>query len=311
MEKLKAVDAEAYAHEGMAEEEPKYLRRQKPVQIKQRKFGKRAWRLYFRILVIAVVTTASAATLYAVGDFLLTSRRMALVRPQQVEISGTQYVSRASVLEVFSADRGKSLLRVPLDERRRQLEAMPWVERATVRRALPNRIQVEVVERVPVAFLRQGTELALLDENGVILEKPIEGDFNFPVVAGISATMPIEARTRRMKMFGDFLQQIDLAKPGASAKVSEVDLSDATDVHATITGMSGGETEAPIAVHFGDRDFQAKFRLLLDNIAQWRETAGRVESVDLRFSREVVVNPESTTPSAKKIKVRESGKGRH
>jgi len=32
---------------------------------------------------------------------------------------------------------------------------------------------------------------------------------------------------------------------------------------------------------------------LLDNIAQWRATAGRVESVDLRFSREAIVNPDS------------------
>jgi hypothetical protein len=55
-----------------------------------------------------------------------------------------------------------------------------------------------------------------------------------------------------------------------------------------------GQTEAPLVVHFGDSDFEAKYRTLIENIGQWRATAGRVESVDLRFSREAVVNPEST-----------------
>jgi hypothetical protein len=52
------------------------------------------------------------------------------------------------------------------------------------------------------------------------------------------------------------------------------------------------EDQVPVQVHFGDGDFGNKYRLLLDNIGQWRASAGRVESVDLRFARQVVVNPE-------------------
>jgi hypothetical protein len=48
-----------------------------------------------------------------------------------------------------------------------------------------------------------------------------------------------------------------------------------------------------LLVHFGNKDFESKFRILLENISQWRATAGRVDSVDLRFSKQVVVNPES------------------
>ena len=60
---------------------------------------------------------------------------------------------RASVLEIFAPDRGHSVLRIPLDERRRQIEAIPWVEQATVRRALPeSRFEVEIIERTPDRF---------------------------------------------------------------------------------------------------------------------------------------------------------------
>ena len=60
-----------------------------------------------------------------------------------------------------------------------------------------------------------------------------------------------------------------------------------------MTSGDWGQTETPLLVHFGDSDFEGKYRTLLDNIGQWRATAGRVESVDLRFSREAVVNPEN------------------
>ena len=69
-------------------------------------------------------------------------------------------------------------------------------------------------------------------------------------------------------------------------------MADAQDLRAASPACLALKTKRPSQVHFGDGDFVAKYRLLLDNIGQWRASAGRVESVDLRFSRQVVVNPE-------------------
>ena len=312
-----AMDAQAFPPEVVVDEEPRYLRRQKPVEIKRRKFGKKAWKLYFRVAFWVIAGAAAAWLLYGIASFLFASPQMALIHPQQVMISGTQNISRAAVLDLFGADRGHNVLLIPLEERRRQLESMPWIQRATVRRALPNLIQVEIVERVPVAFLRQGSELAMIDADGIILDRPVEGDFNFPVVTGINTQLPREDRSQRMEMFVNFLREIDRAHSGASGQVSEVDLSDAHDVRATIAGLPGTAASAatdaaapdqsrgndPIVVHFGDKDFQTKYQTLTENIAQWRSVAGRIESVDLRFNREAVVNPgpSATTHKAKPV----------
>ncbi len=192
LKKLRTIDTDAYPQEALAEEEPRYLRRQKPVEIKRRKFGKKAWKTYFRVSLVVVALATVAGTIFAAADFLLTSPRMALASPSQVELSGNHFVSRASVLEIFAADRGRSVMRIPLAKRRAQIEQLTWVEHATVRRALPNRIQVDVVERTPVAFLREGSNLFLVDGQGQILDRPLEGDFHFPVVTGISEAMPRE-----------------------------------------------------------------------------------------------------------------------
>lgn len=298
MAKLKKIEADAYPREVLAEEEPRYLRRQRPVEIKRRKFGKKAWKGYFRVAMIAVIVAVCAGALFAVGEFLLTSPAMALTSPSQVDLSGNHFVTRASVLEIFSPDRGRSVLRIPLAKRREEIEALSWVERATVRRALPNRIEVEIVERTPIAFLRDGTDLFLVDKAGMILDRPLEADFRFPVVTGVNSAMSREDRARRMQLMNDFMSQIRQVRPDAADSVSEIDLSDANDVRATFAGLqaAGGAVPGALLVHFGDGDFHDKFQVLLNNIGQWEVAAGRVASVDLRFEREVVVNPENPAP---------------
>ena len=307
------MDADAYPQEVLADEEPKYLRRQKPLEIKRRKFGKKAWKTYLRVTFWGVIALAAAATSYALGRYLLVSPEMALIHSDQVQVAGNQYVPRGRVLEIFAADRNRSVLRIPLNERRRQLETIPWVEQATVRRALPNRIEVEIAERTPIAFLRDGNNLALVDVHGVILDRPLKANFHFPVITGIGADMPIEDREPRMQMFAGFSQQVESARAGAMDQVSEVDLTEAKDLRATISGLqvvntsagaaandAWGDADAPIVVHFGDSDFQSKYLTVLNDIGQWRAAAGRVESVDLRFSGEAVVNPDRTLLALKK-----------
>jgi len=304
-----AAEQDAIPQEVVADEEPRYLRRQKPLEVRRRKFGKRTWPAYRRALVAGACLLAGGFVLYEVGGFFLFSPRVTLQSFDQIEVTGNRYVSRQAVVERFSRDVGKSVLRIPLDNRRQNLESVPWVDHAIVSRILPNRIRVEIVERVPVAFLRTGTDVALIDAQGVILDRPLEGDFHFPVLSGISDSMPANQRALRLGLYTDLLRGMDDVKPGASDHVSEVDLADATDIRATLAGLAqigiaGLEDQGPLLVYFGNKDFESKFRVLVDNIAQWRATAGRVESVDLRFSKQVVVNPESRDTAARDVKSR-------
>ncbi len=305
MEKLKAANIDAYPQEVLADEEPKYLRRQKPLEIKRRKFGKKAWKSYARWSVVGAGVLAAAGISYMLGHFLLASKEMALERPAQIKLAGAHYVPMSNILEIFRADRNRSVLRIPLDERRRQIESIPWVEQASVLRALPNRIEVEITERTPIAFLREGGTLALIDAHGVILDRPLKGDFHFPVVTGISQDMPLEDREQRMRLFAAFTQQIESARAGSIDQVNEVNLTEAKDVCATIAGLQGNApvgadssaqwtaNSAPLIVHFGDTDFRDRYTALISEIGKWNAAKGLLHSVDLRFAGEAVTVPES------------------
>ena len=279
------------------DDEPRYLRRQKPAEIRKRK-QRRDWRHYARIAawVCAGLVVVAGATLAA--RFALYSPRVVLASLDQIEVRGNQFVPRSAILERFAQDQGLSVLRIPLAERRLALENIAWIERASVQRILPNGIRVEVAERTPVAFLRSGTELGLIDAQGVLLERPLEGEFAFPVVTGISELTPAPERRKRMQSFVQFLKDAEAARPGGAGQISEVDLSDPTDLKAVVAGIpelaaGGGDAQESVLIHFGDGDFATKYKLFTENLAEWRASVGRVVSVDLRFARQVVVNPET------------------
>jgi cell division protein FtsQ len=288
-----AAEADSYRPELIGDDEPRYLRRQKPVEIRRKKFSGRGWPFYRRVLVLGFAGVASVTVAVYGMQFLLYSPTM-LLKPEQIELNGNRIVSREAVLQQFVHDRNRSVLRVPLDARRSQLEQIPWVESASVQRILPNRLRIELTERTPVAFTRNGNELALIDAHGVILDRPRDEDLHFPIVTGVSEELPRDQREKRMQTYEEFLKDADLVRAGSSDRVSEVDLSNPKDLRVVMTGLASANDAQAVTIHFGSGEFTGKYKMLVDNFSQWQANAGRVQSIDLQYSRQVVVNPDTS-----------------
>jgi cell division protein FtsQ len=300
---VSAADAESYRPELLGEDEPRYLRRQKPLEIRRKKFTGRSWSFYRRALVCGVVGIAGLTVATVIARFLLYSPQVLLLKPSQVELVGNRIVNREAVLQQFARDRGHSVLAIPLDKRRSALEELSWIESASVQRILPNRIRVEITERTPIAFLRNGTELALIDAHGVILDRPHGEDLQFPIMTGLPENMPREERGKRMQTYQEFLKDIDLVRAGSSDRVSEIDLANSKDLRAVMTGIAGANDAQAVTIQFGQGDFAAKYRMVIENFAQWQASNGRVRSIDLQYSRQVILNPDtSATTTAAKTK---------
>ncbi len=289
-----AADAESYRPELLGEDEPRYLRRQKPVEIRRRKFAGQSWSFYRRVLVFGTIAIAGIAAAGAAGQFLWSSPQVALLKPDQVELAGNRIVSREAVLQQFARDRGHSVLRIPLDARRTALEELPWVESASVQRILPNHIRVELTERTPIAFLRNGTELALIDAHGVILDRPRGENLQFPIVTGLSESMARDERARRMQTYQEFVKDVDLVRAGSSDRVSEIDLANPKDLRVVMTGIASPSDPQAVTIQFGQSDFAGKYRMVVENFAQWQASNGRVRSIDLQYSRQVILNTDTS-----------------
>ncbi len=241
--------------------------------------------------IVAGVTSmlclgAVAASALKASEYLTRSANFRIPASRNIEIDGNSHLTRAQMLSVFGEDIEHNIFRVPMEQRRAQLEAMPWIEHATVMRLLPNRIRVHVEERVPIAFARQGGSIGLVDANGVLLDVPPDapGSYAFPVVAGIRAEDSPAARAERMKLYAAFARDMDSDGKGSSTQFSEIDLSDPEDVKALVPD---GNSE--VLVHFGTENFLARYRKYQDHIVEWRSQYPRLSSVDMRYERQVVL----------------------
>jgi len=292
-----AADQERYRPELVADDEPRYLRRQKPVEIRRKKFGGKSWSFYRSMFVWTLVGIVLVALAVVVGRFLLYSPQLLLLKPDQIEVTGNHIVAREEILKLFIQDRNRSVLRVPLDARRAEIQQLPWVEEASVQRILPNRLRVFITERTPVAFFRNGSELTLIDAQGVLLDRPAGEDFHFPIITGLSEAVPREEREKRVKTYLEFMKDVDLVRPGSSERVSELDLGNPRNLLAVLTGLGSEDEAHAIVVHFGQNDFTGKYRMLVENFAQWQASVGQVRSIDLQYARQVVVNPDTSVPA--------------
>ena len=291
--KTAAAQAEAYRPELLTDDEPRYLRRQKPVEIRRKKFAGRGWSFYRRVAVLGVAGVAGLTVVVAGVRFLLYAPQFALAKSDQIDLTGNKMVTREAVLKQFLRDRNRSVLQVPLDQRRSELEQLPWVESASVQRILPNRIRVELSERTPIAFARNANQLDLIDSYGVILDRAKDQDWRFPILTGVSDEIPRDQREKRMSTYQEFMKALELVRSGSSDLVSEIDLSVPRDLRAVMTGLAGPTDPQAVTVHFGAGDFTSKYRMLSENFSQWQANAGRVQSVDLQYARQVILNPDT------------------
>jgi cell division protein FtsQ len=205
-----------------------------------------------------------------------------------IQATGLTEVSRAEMLPVFGEDIGRNIFFVPLSERRRQLEQMPWIERATVMRFLPDQIRVSVVERQPVAFVRQGTQVGLVDANGVLLTMPAammaQHHYSFPVVTGLDPRDPPAASRTRMGVYQRLLSELDANGQRLSEQISEIDLTDPEDARVLMP-----EQGADILAHFGEDHFLDRYQRYRTHIAEWRQQYPKLSAVDLRYDQQVVL----------------------
>jgi cell division protein FtsQ len=234
--------------------------------------------------------------------FLVHDNHFRIPGASSIQSTGLSEVSRAELLPVFGEDIGRNIFFVPLGERRKQLEAIPWVKEATVMRFLPDHLSVSIVERTPVAFVRQGSQVELADADGVILSMPpsmmAQHHYSFPVITGIDARDSLASRRARMAVYQRFLAELDQDHQHRTDQVSEIDLSDPEDLRATMP-----EQGSDILAHFGEDHFLERLGVYKAHVAEWRQRYPRLIGVDLRYSGEVPLEMASDQPGIVPAKI--------
>src|SRR5215471_8118973 len=269
------------------DDEPPFLRAQKRVSARRATLPKKtAHRLLWAVIaaVVVCVLGVGAGWLYRYGEH---SWRFRVESSDNIEITGMQNVTKAQIMEVMGADIGRNIFFIPLSQQKAQLEQIPWVESASVMRFVPNRLMVEIHERTPLAFARVGPRIFLIDAGGTLMELPQRRRYSFPVILGMNPGEPLSTRVPRMRAFNELLQQLDSGGARYSQDLSEVDLSDLENLKVRVNDPQGD-----VLVELGSSDYLKRYKTYVSHAQEWRQQFRKLESVNLRYESQVIVNPD-------------------
>jgi cell division protein FtsQ len=270
----------------VAEESP-FLRGQKRVSARRSSLPKKtASRLLWASIAATVLGMLAlvAIGLYQYGEH---SWRFRVESSDNIEITGMQNVTKSQIMEVMGADIGRNIFFIPLAQQKAQLEQIPWVESASVMRFVPNRLQVEIHERTPVAFARVGPRIFLIDAAGTLMELSQKHKYSFPVILGMNPGEPLSTRAPRMKAYNELVQELDSSGAHHSQDLSEVDLSDLENLKVRVNDPAGD-----VLVELGSSDFLKRYQTYVSHVQEWRQQFQKLESVNLRYDNQVIVNPD-------------------
>lgn len=273
------------------EQESPFLRAQKRIPARRGSLPRKTatWLMWSSVALFVVLLCGIAASaLYHYGQH---SWRFRVDSSDDIEIDGLHSVTRAQVMDVMGGDIGRNIFFVPLAQRKAQLEQIPWVASASVMRFVPNRLRVVIHERTPIAFARVGSRILLVDASGTLMDIPPRRTYSFPVIVGMNPGEPPSTRRARMDLYNQVIGQLDSGGAHYSREISEIDLSDPDDIKV-LASSAGGE----VLVHLGSSNYLERYKIYVAHVQEWRQQFSKLDSVDLRYERQIVVNPDLGAP---------------
>jgi cell division protein FtsQ len=200
---------------------------------------------------------------------------------------GTRRLSDGEIDALLHGLIGRNIVTTDLEEWRARLLSSPWVREASLRRALPDTIEVRIVERSPMAVAHAGDTLWLIDEQGAVVDEfgPRYGTLDLPIVEGLmgrdarQAGQPDQAR---VALISGTLQS--LRDAGLLGRVSQIDVGNLRNVTILLN-------DDPVLLQVGHEKFAERVQAYLDMEERLTRMVQEVESVDLRFENRVYVRP--------------------
>jgi cell division protein FtsQ len=245
-----------------------------------------------RVGMAGVLIVAALYGWHRTEQFLIKDPRFAVALPDyglespSLQITGLQYASRPRVLRVFAPDYGRSLYLLPIKQRREQLLALGWIKDASVARLWPNRVVVQIQERIPVAFLQQPgenprlSEFSLIDADGVILQPPPHAKFNLPVARGMRSEASLEDRRNQVRRLIALMKEIG----PLGDRISEIDVADLDNIKVT---ASAGQRA--VVLMLGDHNFAKRIQNFVNHYSKIQERLSNATTLDMRLEDRITV----------------------
>jgi len=130
------------------------------------------------LALAALGTVGKRAGLERAGSALARLERwgeLAGLGLDQVALIGHRYTADRDIFEAIDLKRSRTLLTFDSQRAQARVLELPWIAEASIERIFPDRLEVRVSERTPVAVWTRGERSVLIDDGGRTLG-PVAAD---------------------------------------------------------------------------------------------------------------------------------------
>jgi hypothetical protein len=175
-------------------------RAQNLLEVSARPDGERKGSVWPQIFAVLKVTTAIAVVGGVCFGGKTAVRRLVWENPMyalsDIRVSTDGLLTRRQVLEIAEIEEGQNIFSVDLKKARKNIDQLPQVDRVELRRLVPDRLDIKIIERQPVAWVAPaadsplvvGAEAMLVDSRGYVMRsRKIQPEHAaLPVIIGVS-----------------------------------------------------------------------------------------------------------------------------
>ena len=156
---------------------------------------------------------------------------------RQINVTGNTYLSKDEVCRIAGVYQGEPMFRLETDTAVRTLTKDLRIEQASVRRIMPNILEIQIKERKPAATIACEYGYLDIDHEGMVLDAYLTlKKMPIPMITGISLRdmyVGDEVRDENIRRALTYLQALDEASLN---QISEVSLASPEHVIAYTTG---------------------------------------------------------------------------
>jgi cell division protein FtsQ len=106
---------------------------------------------------------------------------------RETSVRGMKELTEKDILLMAAIKPGLNIFAVNAGEVERRVAVNPWIKNVYVGREFPDRLVVDVRERVPIALVKQSSDFYLMDSDGFVFKKLAKGDeVDLAIITGVN-----------------------------------------------------------------------------------------------------------------------------
>ncbi|MBC8214596.1 MAG: FtsQ-type POTRA domain-containing protein [Candidatus Marinimicrobia bacterium] len=235
----------------------------------------------FRMIIgISVVVLIYGAISY--------SNYIDIYKNKSIIVSGNKFVKTEKILSQINIPKNESLFSLNLTDLQNRICELDFVYIANISRTFPSTIDVEIIERNPIAYLEFEDEYVVLDITGEILpfNDEVKEYYKLPIIAGdiedINLAEGIRQNTKLYRIY-NLLNSINTEYNSFYSSLRKIEIT------KNLTILTNGYYKTKIYMDFTQTHNQIAILKEFESTVQKYRDLSDYQYIDLRVHGQVIV----------------------